>query len=472
MKRIISPFILLLLTTIIVTDINGQCATWDGSPKVDDAKNAHSIYRQAIKTKDYELAFKNWQIAYDIAPAADGKRDYHFIDGAAIYKHMYEQEADEAKKKEYADKAVALYNEAISCYQDKGIILKQATDENYKKKIGFVEGRKAFDMFYTFRSQYTDVLSALETAVEYGGNETEYIVFAPYTEVVIQQFTNDLMDKGTARGIYEKLNAIADHNIENNQKLGQYYQQAKESMNGRFTYIERQIFDCDYFVDKLRPDYEADPDNPEVIKKTLAILKGQGCEPGNAMYDELDGKWKKYAAEENARRQAEFEANNPRILARKAYDAGDFPTAVAKYREAIAIEEDPSKKASYLFSIASIQFRKMNELSNARATALEAAELRGNWGRPYMLIGDMYGKSSRNCGDAWNQRLVVLKAIETYQYAKSIDAEVAGEASDRISKYRGSMPDKNEGFMRGVKEGQKVSVGCWIGGTVTVRYAN
>ena len=89
-----------------------------------------------------------------------------------------------------------------------------------------------------------------------------------------------------------------------------------------------------------------------------------------------------------------------------------------------------------------------------------------------MLIGDMYGKSSRNCGDAWNQRLVVLKAIETYQYAKSVDAEVASEASDRISKYRGSMPDKNEGFMRGVKEGQKVSVGCWIGGSVTVRYAN
>lgn len=462
----------MLIFGLSTNHLSAQCATWEGNAKIDDAKNAHSIYRQAIKTKDYDLAFKNWQIAYDIAPAADGKRDYHFIDGAGLYKQMFEQETDEAKKKEYAEKAIALYDEAIACYKSKGIILKQATDENYQKKIGFVEGRKAFDMFYTFGTPHAEVRTVLETAVEVGGNDTEYIVFAPYTEVVLTQFTNDNMDKATARGIYDKLNAIADYNIENNQKLGSYYKQAKESMNGRFTYIERQIFDCDYFVEKLRPEYEADPDNPDVIKKTLAILKGQGCEPGNAMYDELDGKWKQYAAEENARRQAEFEASNPRIMARKAYDAGDFPTAISKYREAIAEEEDAEKKASYLFSIASIQFRKLNELSNARATAQEAASLRPNWGRPHMLIGDMYGKSSRNCGDAWNQRLVVLKAIETYQYAKSVDAEVAGDATDRISKYRASMPDKNEGFMRGVKEGQKVSVGCWIGGSVTVRYAN
>ena len=135
MKNLISvTFGLCLLFS--VSDLSGQCATWDSSPRIDDAKNAHSIYRQALKIKDNILAFENWKIAYEIAPSADGKRDYHFTDGAAMYKRMFEEETDEAKKKEYSSRAVQLYDEAISCYESKGIALKCNTDECIAKKIG------------------------------------------------------------------------------------------------------------------------------------------------------------------------------------------------------------------------------------------------------------------------------------------------------------------------------------------------
>ncbi|NNF33858.1 MAG: hypothetical protein HKN68_07100, partial [Saprospiraceae bacterium] len=183
-------------------------------------------------------------------------------------------------------------------------------------------------------------------------------------------------------------------------------------------------------------------------------------------------KWKAYAAEENARRQAEFEANNPNVMAKKLYDEGDFTGAVNKYKEAIANEEDPEKKATYLFSMASIQFRKLDQYSSARQSAREAASLKEGWGRPYMLIGDMYGRTARSCGDSWNQRLAILAAMDKYSYAKSIDPEVAEEANKRLGTYRSSMPSQDEGFMRGIKSGQTVKVGCWIGETVRVRYAN
>ena len=60
--------------------------------------------------------------------------------------------------------------------------------------------------------------------------------------------------------------------------------------------------------------------------------------------------------------------------------------------------------------------------------------------------------------------------MDKYNYAKSIDSEVAAEANSRISKYRSSMPSQDEGFMRGVKSGQTVKVDCWIGENVKVRY--
>lgn len=449
-----------------------QCETWNDSPQIDDAKNAHSIYRQAMKINDFILAFDNWKIAYELAPAADGKRDYHFIDGASLYKQKFEQATDDAMKNEFANKALELYDQAIDCYQSGTIPVKCKVGDCLKIKLGYLYGRKAFDMFYTFNRPYAETLAALQAAVENGGNSTEYIVLDPYARVVVHQFTNDLMDKETARSIYEQLNDIADYNIANNPKFANYYEQAKASMNGNFAYIERQIFDCDYFVEKYRPEYDADPDNMDNIKNIVAILKGQGCEPGEPFFDELDAKWKVYAAEENARRQAEFEANNPNVMAKKLYDAGDFTGAVNKYKEAIANEEDPEKKANYLFSMASIQFRKLDQYSSARQSAREAASLKEGWGRPYMLIGDMYGRTARSCGDSWNQRLAILAAMDKYSYAKSIDPEVKEEANKRLGNYRSSMPSQDEGFMRGIKSGQTVKVGCWIGETVRVRYAN
>ena len=112
----------------------------------------------------------------------------------------------------------------------------------------------------------------------------------------------------------------------------------------------------------------------------------------------------------------------------------------------------------------------MNQFSKARATAREAANMRSNWGRPYMLIGDLYAKSARRCGDDWNQRLAVLAALEKYSYAKSIDSSVESEASKRISKYNSARPEQSEGFMRKLSAGDKATCKCWIGETVTVRF--
>jgi imidazolonepropionase-like amidohydrolase len=44
------------------------------------------------------------------------------------------------------------------------------------------------------------------------------------------------------------------------------------------------------------------------------------------------------------------------------------------------------------------------------------------------------------------------------------------EASKKISLYSASIPPKDEAHMRGIAEGARVSTGCWIGETVSLRY--
>ena len=120
-------------------------------------------------------------------------------------------------------------------------------------------------------------------------------------------------------------------------------------------------------------------------------------------------------------------------------------------------------------SIASIEGRKLGQKSKARADAYQAAKLRSGWGKPYMLIGDLYAKSSRSCGDAFDARLVILAAIDKWAHAKSIDPSVAAEANKKINSYKKSYPDKGEAHMRGLHAGQPVKVKCWIGETVKLR---
>jgi len=441
--------------------LTAQCSTFDESPKGEDGLIAHQLYRDAVKAEDLAGAYANWEKAYTIAPAANGKNYLHYADGRKILKIKFDAATDEAEKQKLVDRILKLYDEQVICYGENG-------------QEAYLMGRKAYNVFYYY-SKYVpnsdDMLQkTLAKTVELAGNDIEDIILVPYASVVVNKFAAEKMDKAEGRAIYDQLNAIADYNIANNAAVAGRFKQAKEAMNGVFARIERHIFDCDYFVNKLEPAYRQDADNIEVIENTIRELKRQGCEDTVPLLKELEGKYAVWAQKENASRVAEFEANNPASIAKKLYDQGDNAGAIAKYQEAADAETDLEKKAGYMFSIASIQGRKMKQYSTARATALDAAKMRPNWGRPYMLIGDLYASSARNCGSDWNQRMAVLAAIDKYAYGRSVDSSVADEARDKIGKYSASKPEKKDGFMQGIKEGDTARVGCWIGETVRVSF--
>jgi len=297
-----------------------------------------------------------------------------------------------------------------------------------------------------------------------------YNVLIPYAAVTTYQFQNELIDKEKAREVFDNIVDIAEVKIEEGGKYAAYYENALANINSEKLKIERDIYDCEYFKAKLRPEYDANPSDPQLAKELAENLIRRGCDSEDPFLSELKGKYKAWASKVNAEKQAEFEANNPALLAKRAYDSGDYQGAINKYNEAVGSETDPSKKASYHFYIASTLFRKMKKYGEARSEANKALSLNPNYGRAIMLIGDMYATTARSCGDSWNQRLAVLAASEKYRKAASVDPSVADEANNKISKYRSSMPNKEEGFLRGVKEGSTEKVGCWIGETVRVRY--
>ena len=272
------------------------------------------------------------------------------------------------------------------------------------------------------------------------------------------------MDKEQARAIHGQLLEIADYNIDNETEYADSYAQAKASVEGVYAQIEKAIFDCDYFYEKLIPEYKANPNDRATYLRVYQTLVKRGCSKSDPMLREM-------AVKDSLFVMADLKANNPGYAANELYKAGSYNEAIAKYEEAINIVDDAEKKSSYYFTIASINFRKLKKTGEARTYARKAIAENPNNGKAYELIGDMYATGARNCGNkAWDNSLAVLAALEKYRKAKAVDPSLAPSVNKKLNTYAGSKPNKEDGFMMGVKEGQTVKVPCWIGETVTVRY--
>ncbi|MEM8582823.1 MAG: hypothetical protein AAGF87_01075 [Bacteroidota bacterium] len=457
-------FLILFFAALGITSgIAAQCENWVGKDFKDRAESAHVSYRNFVRNvqdystlsaEDFELAFGNWQTAYELAPAADGERASHFRDGREFYRAKHKNAADAAQKTEFADVIISLYDQEMECYPD---------------NRAFLLGRKAMDMFYLYGDYRIGTIDVIEEAMEEGGLETEYVVFIPLGELITYHFgTTHELEADRARELYEEAVEIGDYHVENDETYGEYYQSAEENMIAKVREVETDLFDCDYFKDLLLPTLEGKEEDLDAIFGVYQRLVAQGCAEDDPVLVELKADYDRIHEANAEQYEAELRRDNPGYDASKLEQEGEYARAVERYEEAVATEEDAEKKSNFLYRMAAIQMSRLGQLSSARSNARRAAEARPGWGKPYILIGDIYARMGRNCGDSWNQRLAILAAREKYRYARSIDSGSASEANSRISQYNGSLPTREEAFSRNLNSGAEITVGCGINETVTL----
>jgi len=96
--------------------------------------------------------------------------------------------------------------------------------------------------------------------------------------------------------------------------------------------------------------------------------------------------------------------------------------------------------------------------------------LKKGWGKPYILIGQLYAQSAKDCGDdAYFQSLVFIAAVDKFVQARAVDSDCADEANKLIASYSGMYPNKEDMFFHGDSEGKSYTIGCWIGETVKIK---
>lgn len=409
----------------------GDCATKWGKGE-DSMENIvlYTLWHEDYKIKEYESAYENWEKFLERAP---GARLSPFQEGEVMLKAML----DKAFTQEKFDKLMSVYEKRIECWGDEG----------------YVRGRKGLAIAKYTPDNVPAINTELGKSMDLRGNETFYSVLKTYFATQYKLNKEGSVSDDDMFALYDKISAICETNIGNGSKYASKYADVQTLMDGNMGTFVR---DCSDVIEFKGKDYQENPNDITIITKFYNDLKRGGCK-SDPLYQELLRKKHSMAPDVNSTKE----------LLNQALASDDYNTSISYYEQLITL--DAANKGDYLYKIA-YYLRKQGSFSNARAKAQEAIAARPGWGKPYILIGDMYASSSKSCtGDKIGGKSVFWAAVDVYSKAKS-DPETASDAQSRINKYSAYFPTKEEMFFNpALSEGASFNVGCWIGVSTRAR---
>lgn len=428
------------------------CPKFRDAPDPDAIETKYVLYRDFLRAGDWDQAMSLWREVFAIAPAADGKRNTVFADGITFYEYLISQSPESPLRESYVDTIFLVYDQIEQCYPEGG----------------YVEGRRAFDLYYKYPNRGTkeEIYELFKKSIEIDGEKFQDFIINPFAALLTELFESGYVDEAEAKkyatlilnrvekGLAEAKTAPERERWE---IIASYAPQRLE-----FFETVRGFYDCPYYIEKYYPDFEESPEDCDVIRTVYSRLRWGNCEEGNPQL------------------AAVAEAGNTHCVvtsvgpARQGYEAlreGNYREAIDLFQQAANETDDVERKGNYLLTIAKIYYAHLKNFSQARSFARQAANARSGWGEPYILIGRLYASSGPLCGPGrgWDSQVVVWAAIDMWNRAKSVDSSVAGEANRWIGRYRQYMPNTEDVFMRKMKEGDSYYIGCWIQESTTIR---
>ncbi|MGB0862080.1 MAG: tetratricopeptide repeat protein [Saprospiraceae bacterium] len=444
-----------------------QCEGFSNYPLGTEAgKRNHYDYRQAIKKGDINKALPFWRKAMKYTPAGSSA---HYIDGVKIYEYLIKQTSDTNKIVALKDSMYALFDQRITC----------VTKTNKKK--GDILTRKAYTM-YKHNADYELIYSNYKKGIELAGNKVKSFVLYPFAYVTVEQFKVGKITNKEAQELYATLSKIIQYNIENSKKetdIMKFNELLEKVDDVFYQNLEPAIFDCEYYSNIYLPMYEAHPDSAELFRSIYHKLVSSGCDKYSPILAEIHQKDSLlFEKEKQLAKLAQYEAAPKSKKAYWAYQDGDYMRSAELFVEGAAEDEgvDLSTRAEMCFKAAQICFANLKKYDKARTYAERALAYRPNWGKPYLLIGDLYASSGPLCGTGtgFKSQVVTWVAIDMWKKAKEIDADpfIQKKAQAQISKYTQYMPTSEDLHVRKLKEGQTYTVPCWIQRKTIVRAYN
>ena len=448
-KTVITILLLSVIVTVAPTTLTfsqdgEQSAGKYGSDSVTCVMNI-SLYREFFKqwkasnytNETIKDLYGPWRWVFMNCPKGTQNT---YIDGVKIISYMIETAPNSDLKNKYVDTLMMLYDQRIK----------------YFGKEGYVLGRKGVDLA-TFRPEsYEAIYRDLNKSIDLEGGNTAGPVLVYYMKAAIGMAQTGKADSSIIFEAYDKCLTIIDENKVKNEGNAEELNNWQIVQNNVELLLE-PFATCKDLISIFRKKYLENPDDIDLLKKITKLLDDKKCQDDPFYFETTE---KLYKLEPSPS---------------SAYLIGKMLMKEEKYSEAINYLKDGEKMEDQVmlernYKYLAECYRALKNFPVARSYALKAIAINPNDGQPYLMIGDMYAESAKDCGDNdLTSRAAYWVAVDKYIKAKQVDPSMAEDADKRIDAYSVYFPSTQTCFFYALKEGDTYKVECWINEETRVR---
>ena len=409
------------------------------------------LYGDHVKQQKFDDAYEPWRVVFNECPLAKGTNLY--VDGVKIAKAKIK--SDKANRATYIDLLMQVYDQRIKYFSD---------NKNYP--ASYLKGMKALDMLSlkpNDKGVRKEAVANLNEAINGTPSTIQPAFVQTYMLQTVNQFKDGEVPADDVVNAYLKcadvlprIEAAAPEKTKaKTQELVSTTQEQVEQI-----FAQSGAADCQTIIKIFGPQLAANTGDADWLKKTNKLLSAGDCTESDLYY----------ATSESLHKIAP-EAGSARGLAKMYLKQSETDKALSYYDEAIKLETDDKLKAQYYYEKSAVLFANQN-FAAAKAAAQQAANIRGQWGAPYLLLGKIYAAGAKNIGAKdYEKKAGYWAACDKFAKAKAIDSSesVQKEASDLIRQYSQYFPSKEDLFFEGIQDGTSYHVGGFINENTTVR---
>jgi len=364
---------------------------------------------------------------------------------------MDSEEYDDAMA--YADTALMIYDKRIEKYGE-------------REKVIPYKGYYAYYYWSEIPEKSAELYTLYEEVIKIQENSTPAVIIEDYMRLVSarkhsfdNEFRTEIADDEVAIAILDNLQPLGE--ISEDEIIGIYdnLMSIAEANTGDpeqdwaavKTYLDETFqstvtIDCDYVKKTFGGKYQEEP-NIDNAEQLVAQMLNAGCEiSSEPMFEEA---------------LAMLYANEPTYsrcmaLAVLSKSKGDNAAYLKYVEEGISLASSNEDKAKAYMILA-----QNSSYAQGRSYAMQAANYGATYDA-YTYVGNLYMQSGSMCT---NENPVLARAC----YLAAYDMYAKAGNSAKMSQAQQYFPSIDDIFTYGMEVGQSISVGCWIGGSTTLR---
>lgn len=406
----------------------------------DEAQNAMAKEKQAhykllMAKSEFPEAIKDLNWLYE---NASNLNPSIYIDGEDCIEAVLKTVDAPSRKSQLEDSILWMYDQRMDNFDNDASIMDR-------------KAYKAFQLYYKTSSKYPLLAELYEKAYEMNGPEISYFNLNTYM-LLAKNYHLSKPDVMTAEKVLDIHSLITD-NIEQQKSSGGNMERLEKEQNKTDAWLESipGILSCEFIESKLVPKFKADPTDLNTAKKIFKYSVKAKCTSEPYFLE---------ASEPVFKEQPSFSLAS--AIGNKYLVSGDLSKGIQFHEEALKLASTKEEKYDAYMGQA-LGASKLGNKTRARKLAYEALSAKPGGSEAYNLIGNLYFTSFDDCKEQKSQvqdRGVFIAAYDMY--------EKAGNNS-QMDAAKAQFPSIENIFSEGKKEGDQITIGCWMNVTVGLK---